>query len=492
MLLIGTAGVAAYVLAYAFVLLIRPFGDSTMVAFDDIGGLIATFAASGLLFVASRSTGANIRRGWLRLSLALFAWGIGDAIWATYELALDQEAPFPSIGDAFYLAGYPLLFVGVLSFSHRDRVSLSVRTALDAVAVTLAGSAVIWRVAVEPIFRDSTAGTLQKILSGLYPMGDILVLFALMLAIFRHKEGRGGTVFGIFAAGMLVVLASDVAFAYLENAELYATGSLVDAGWVFGFLLMGYGGLLQISWNPQYVTESGDLSDPAWKQGLPLIVMVTATSWVILEGLDGDTAGLPLFLVIVLMMCTVVVRHFLTLRENIHLRLVLEQAFHAEQERARSDPLTGRLNRRAALEFIDSLLAETTGRIFAVGMVDIDSMKRINDGFGHQCGDEVLTAVAAALDHGALVGRYGGDEFLIVIEAATSQSPDDYRSMVDSTLADWSASRTDGLILTVSMGFAFAPAEGSSAARLIEIADQRMYLVKKHKTGDRRVSAPAA
>jgi diguanylate cyclase (GGDEF)-like protein len=470
---------ALYVAAFVLVLALRPFDESLIVAFDDIGGLAAPLSASVFLLLASRSAAANVRTGWFLLGVAILSWGVGDLLWATYEVALDQEAPFPSLADGFYLAGYPLMFVGVLCFFHRDRVSMSLRTTLDAIAVTLAGSAIVWRFAVEPLLKDSSLDLVDKVLSSAYPMGDVLVLFALALAVFRHRDGPAGTVFGVFALGMLVVLVSDVVFAYLENAGTYTSGSLVDVGWVIGFLLMGFGGVLQLAWQPQYVTQSDELADPAWKQVSPLVIMVAITSWIILDGFDGSATGIPLLGAVILMMFAVVVRHFLTLRENIELRRVLERAYRAEHDRARTDSLTGTLNRRAVVELVDGLLAFPTDKTFAVGMVDIDSMKRINDGFGHQCGDEALAELATVLADGAVVGRYGGDEFIVVLH--DPQTIADYRSKVDAALSSWSTRRTDGLKLAVSIGFAISPADGRGAAELIRLADQRMYYVKRSK-----------
>jgi diguanylate cyclase (GGDEF)-like protein len=207
--------------------------------------------------------------------------------------------------------------------------------------------------------------------------------------------------------------------------------------------------------------------------------MVAITSWIILDGFDGRATGLPLLGSVILMMCAVVARHFLTLRENVELRRVLERAYRAEHDRARTDSLTGTLNRRAVVELVDALLASPTDRTFAVGMADIDGMKRINDGFGHQCGDEALAELAAALGDGASVGRYGGDEFLVVLHDPHTIA--DYKRQVDAELSSWSALRTDGLKLAVSIGFAIAPQDGRGAAELIRLADHRMYYVKRSK-----------
>ena len=154
--------------------------------------------------------------------------------------------------------------------------------------------------------------------------------------------------------------------------------------------------------------------------------------------------------------------------------------------------IQSRLSRRAVLETLDTLLHAVPPRVVAVGMADIDGMKRINDGFGHQCGDDALHAVAAALEPGAMVGRYGGDEFIVILEDASLADVGEYRRQVTSRLEEWNAARDDGLDLAVSLGFAFAPAEGSSAAELIGLADRSMYDVKDIKAVVSRGTSTAA
>jgi diguanylate cyclase (GGDEF)-like protein len=316
-------------------------------------------------------------------------------------------------------------------------------------------------------------------LSALYPAADLLLLFGVSLAVFRNRDGQAGTVFGVLAGGMLVFLVTDMAFAYMQNAGTYASGSPVDAGWTLGFLLTGYGGLMQLSWRPHHSLQAEEPSDSAWKQGMPLVIMLLVTCWTLFDGVNGMVIGMPLLGATLLTVCAVVLRQFLTLRENIRLRLVLEAAYRTERERARLDPLTGKLNRRAVVELVETLLSSSSQPDFALAMVDVNGMKQINDAYGHHSGDDALAAVAAALSRGAIVGRYGGDEFLAVLEGATRETVDAYRDTLLAALEIWSASRDDGLSLSVSIGFAFAPGDGRSAGELIKAADRRMYEIKR-------------
>jgi PAS domain S-box-containing protein len=85
-------------------------------------------------------------------------------------------------------------------------------------------------------------------------------------------------------------------------------------------------------------------------------------------------------------------------------------------EQVRRDPLTGVLNHGAIVEELRGLVTRGDNGCHAVAMIDADNLKAVNDTFGHPTGDAILTAVASALSKdGALVGRYGGDEFVAII-----------------------------------------------------------------------------
>ncbi len=103
----------------------------------------------------------------------------------------------------------------------------------------------------------------------------------------------------------------------------------------------------------------------------------------------------------------------------------LDDARRAEIERLRAaatrDSLTGLANHRAFHERLDRLVAE--GSAFSLAIVDLDGLKRTNDTFGHQAGDELLTCLARGLVSVSPEGsahRIGGDEFALVLEGATA------------------------------------------------------------------------
>jgi len=157
----------------------------------------------------------------------------------------------------------------------------------------------------------------------------------------------------------------------------------------------------------------------------------------------------------------------------------------AERERARTDALTGLLNRGAVLEALEEALGQAAiERVpVSVVMVDLDGFKAVNDTWGHLVGDEVLREVVdrvrSAVRGFDLVGRYGGEEFLVVLRATplevARRIAERIRSRIESGPFTAGGHR---ITLTASAGVAEA-AEGEEAEPLLARADQALYAAKR-------------
>ncbi len=149
------------------------------------------------------------------------------------------------------------------------------------------------------------------------------------------------------------------------------------------------------------------------------------------------------------------------------------------------DLLTGIANRRHCELRLAAAVASgaRTGRTLLVALADIDHFKRVNDRFGHGAGDEALRTVARSLRDfvraSDLVGRWGGEEFLILCEdtdagGALDRIRDFHRRFAEEAIALPRAN----LRLTLSIGVAVFPADGRSVTELIACADRRLYAAK--------------
>jgi diguanylate cyclase (GGDEF)-like protein len=150
------------------------------------------------------------------------------------------------------------------------------------------------------------------------------------------------------------------------------------------------------------------------------------------------------------------------------------------------DVLTGCFNRRHALEVIDSELrrARRSGAQISLLMFDLDRFKAINDGYGHLCGDAVLTAVGArmtaVLRGGDLKCRYGGEEFLVLLVdtplSGACRVAEVLRNDIEAQIIPW---REESVRVTASVGVTAARPDEVDGLALIARADDALYLAKQ-------------
>ena len=174
-----------------------------------------------------------------------------------------------------------------------------------------------------------------------------------------------------------------------------------------------------------------------------------------------------------------------SLRESLYKSgLALKEAYRRIEELAELDDLTGSYNRRFIMRFLDDEIARAhrTRAPCSIALIDLDWFKRINDTYGHPTGDEVLRTFAitvfANIRGVDRFGRYGGEEFLLVLP----DTPDDVAMRLLNRLReiiadlDWSAFSL-GMRLTVSAGIAtLRPDETPDA--LLARADRALYRAK--------------
>ena len=160
----------------------------------------------------------------------------------------------------------------------------------------------------------------------------------------------------------------------------------------------------------------------------------------------------------------------------------LSEANERLQKLAMIDGLTGVLNRRSVFEMLDASIStnERSGRPLSILMVDIDWFKSLNDTHGHIVGDTVLKSVAERLQATSRrvdsVGRFGGEEFIIVMPDTDADRALLAAERVRKGVAD---SDCNGMQVTVSIGVSTYQAEFGSVERFIDSADRAMYEAKR-------------
>lgn len=145
-----------------------------------------------------------------------------------------------------------------------------------------------------------------------------------------------------------------------------------------------------------------------------------------------------------------------------------------------TDPLTGLGNYRRLVEAVDAEVKRTgrTGRPFAVLLLDLDQLKKINDRYGHLIGSQALCRLADVLRVFCrsidTATRYGGDEFAVILPETTAAAA----RLVASRICNRLAADTLQPTLSASIGMAVCPQDGETMEALLRAADRDLYGMK--------------
>jgi diguanylate cyclase (GGDEF)-like protein len=176
-------------------------------------------------------------------------------------------------------------------------------------------------------------------------------------------------------------------------------------------------------------------------------------------------------------------------------RLALTDA----ERRAQTDSLTGALNRRSLVERLQAACfrARSRGLPISLLFIDLDHFKEINDSYGHLAGDACLRAIIppiqAELRQSDVVGRYGGEEFVVILSSADAAAAEPLAERIRKRVAEI---RVEGygkpIRLTCSIGVATSDTLGVWDEHLIARADEAVYAAKRSGRNRVKLAQPLA
>jgi two-component system, sensor histidine kinase and response regulator len=272
----GIAAGAAALVSVAFVVwtALRIGGDATTIALDDIGEAVAALIAAASCGLAAFRTSHRTRMAWAFFAASAACWGIGEVVWSVYEVGLGVSVPFPSGADAGFLLAIPFAVAGVFAFtSAPSRLTTRGEALLAGAIVALSLVFVAWALGLSKVYATSAATPAAQLIGLAYPVGDIITITVLVLALRRARRTEVGRML-LLLGGLGATALSDSAFAYLTaNGTYGAIGSVLDAGWVIGYLMIALAPL----W-PTSDAEPAAVEGPIelWQLALPWAAVLAA------------------------------------------------------------------------------------------------------------------------------------------------------------------------------------------------------------------------
>jgi diguanylate cyclase (GGDEF)-like protein len=302
--------------------------------------------------------------------------------------------------------------------------------------------------------------------------GAVACLFTREIADLRHFSPRVYRAFGWMAVAFIVITAANVAAFVGLLGLVNAIGNIMFViAAVFTVIVC------VLAWRRGNRAAGWFLIAWCLLEGFTI---AAALRFLVTATVDDDALyyyGLPLSMVAASILVALGVADRLRAQ-----RLALSDA----ERRAQTDPLTGVLNRRSLIERLDAACtrAKARGLPIALLFIDLDHFKQINDTFGHPAGDACLRAIIgpihAELRQSDVIGRYGGEEFVVILSSADAAAATPIAQRILERVADVRVSGFGSPIsVTCSIGIATSDTLGIWGEPLLAQADAAVYAAKR-------------
>ena len=254
------------------------------------------------------------RRAWGVIGLAISAYAFGNLTWLYFGVT-GQAIPFPSIADAGFLAFFPVILIG-LGLLPRERPEALLRSVLDMALVMVGAGVLVWWLVLGPVVAATGGQPGTTVLVAIaYPVGDLVVLFALLVALLARLTETPRTVLVLLAVGLVINVAADLVYARLSLEDSYTSGIWSELPYVVVWIAMGTAAAIQ-------GTSSGRLAAGAKAASLrpitllPYLAVVAVYVPLGVSSFSGDGSDRVLVAGAIVATLLVVGRQVYTARQN--------------------------------------------------------------------------------------------------------------------------------------------------------------------------------
>ncbi len=426
-----------------------------------------TFSLPALMMIRRGLRDRTLHAAWWSMAGGVLGYSVATLL-SGVQNSLNLFGLELRLSDLIYLASYGAIITAVYRLTRSRLGRISASTQLDGAITGLSVGALVVYLWFGPLLGPGDH--LRTVAINLvYPIADIVLLVLLVSSLApNHYRPNWSSVALILGVSFWVL--GDIVYLHQVVDRTFVPGTWLDLTWPTGTLLMGLGACIDDRRVRRTPTDGRDIYDVSVVPvggGLLSIVVI------IIYFAGHDRSGVVLSLALGAL-ALVIGRMWLSLDEE-------RQMVRAAARDARTDPLTGLLNRRGFFEY-----SEGHGSAVGVVLIDLDGFKDVNDTLGHSAGDELLRVMARRLESCAPPGalaRLGGDEFALVAPTNDRTVLEEWaqtlRNVVNNPFALEQATVRVGASVGVSQGDVTA----DGMVEILRRSDVAMYHAKRFHRG---------
>ena len=223
----------------------------TVTILNDVAAVISVLTATVLFVMVWLSTSNEdvSKRIWGFMVLGMIGWTVAETAWAFYEVILGVEVPYPSPADLFWLLGYALFYVALLTqyrlFQTIPNSQQKLTIALLVTVFTLAVTILVLKPIMDSFDPEKL---LESLLNIAYPFSDLVLLSLTLAIIFSLEQGRFAFTWRLLGVGLVFMSMGDLIFSYASWNEIYYPDSqlntitvLIDTLYIIAYFTLGLG-----------------------------------------------------------------------------------------------------------------------------------------------------------------------------------------------------------------------------------------------------------
>lgn len=471
------------------------FDIEPIATYSNTFGLIGNAMCLPLLWKGIQVHDEESRPPWKLILFGSVSYIIGESLWAYYEDWSGVELDSPSFCDFFYFVDNAACLTALFIFLRRLGVMHMMRASFDMLISVLAFGGIMYNFIVLPLLADGFDGFFTACYLLYNPLFDVALASGILMMIFGNEDHKYLTPTNLFlgvAFAMMFVLDELVLVEQIYGIPFAAQ---INPLWSMTGMLLGLASMYRAEEPISLNTEKADKIFVYVRILLPYFLTLAI---MFLFGLQHNLIN-SLFLWTMLMVFLLCARQVAVMLRNKRLMDTVrlsEEKLNAQN--AELHKLNAKITHDAEIDFLTQLsnrrhIDQTFERMIPVGdrqeelgliLVDVDYFKKVNDTFGHQIGDEVLQKVAAliraATRHNDIAGRFGGDEFIILMPDADKPSVSRVSERLTELVRSDGSMRKYGVSLSIGGSSLSFTRHDYDIDRLLKRADDALYRAKEN------------